>query len=306
MYLPGSSFQNIIKYGRKWTQKEIDEEFKLDNVFAVEYKEFLSNPTDIVMVACAEVYHDVINNVWRKINKKNKNLVFFSGNDNTLHYYMQFGGQYCHNAICADISSYAFAKHKELNAIYYFPWIDYDMLSYVEPSDMKIFRSYINKYQNLFGQDYRMAKELMSLFPEIEWDCVDGKSKSEALELMKNSMATLHIKSLEGYGYAIIESLARGRPVILYRPFSVNRSYRNWCIDGVSAIYFENETDFYERIKRFITDVEYRHELQKNASQVVRKVINNDETNAKLKIFFNNLRKPNFNTKALTGFFDNG
>jgi len=288
LYIPGYTFNNVIKYGRKWSQEEIDSELGIENVHAMEYDEVLSRPPRIFMVTCAEVSHDLINNLWKK--RKNKiRLIFFCGNNDTFYYYWYNFGNICRHAICADILSYISSRNAGVSSIYYYPWNNYSSFCFKGASDIKIVRSYINQYSRLFRSDYRMSDELMSLLPEVEWGCVDGVGRNEIPALMENSMATLHIKNQEGFGLSIIESLSVGRPVILYRPYSYNRTYRNWCIDGLTALYFDTEEEFVKKMRTFISCDNYRHEMQHNASRIVREVINVNEQNASLKIFLRSL-----------------
>jgi len=273
LYIPGHSFNKVVKYGRKWSQEEINSELGLENVYAIEYEDVLSRPPHIVIVSCAEVSHDIINNLWKKLKNKMR-LIFYCGNNDTFYYYWYHFRNICRYAICADILSYISSRNAGVSSIYYYPWNNYSSFCFKGASDIKIVRSYINQYSRLFRSDYRMSEELMSLLPEVEWRCVDGVRRNEIPALMENSMATLHIKNQEGFGLSIIESLSVGRPVILYRPYSYNRTYRNWCIDGLTALYFDTEEEFVKKMRAFISCDYYRHEMQHNASRIVREVIN--------------------------------
>lgn len=294
LYLAGKTFDAsnastpTISYGRKWTQEEINIEIALPNVFVMEADELMSNPPDVYMIMCAEQQRDMIA-IWNKIKNPKTKLVWYSGNDNTAMYYDKM---LCQNVITADIGSYAYSLVENKNLIYYFPWIDYKTFTFQGISDEKIIRSYIINYKNLFPQGWRLANETSEKFKELDvtWEpIIDPVPKNETPNLMKNSIATLHLKELEGYGYAIAESLACGRPIILFTPFSKNRSFSHWCIDNKSAFYFTNLSELEYKLSKFINDDEYRYDIQKTSAETVREIINNDEQTEKLKKYLEEL-----------------
>lgn len=285
--LAGHSFNHHksfrVGYGRKWSQEEIDREIGIKAVKSVEVDDLFNNPPDIYMIMCAEQQADQLN-IWINggLCLSRTKLVFYSGNDSTGMFY---NPNYCRNLLAADISSYATFKAQGKHTIYYFPWVDYDTFQFKGTCNEPVIRSYINEYQKLFPQAYELAQQCTAMHPQVKWEPVQGLSKQATIELMHTSMATLHSKNLEGYGFAIVESLACGRPVILYRPWSASRSYVHWCLEGQSALYFETPAEYMEKTNRLFNDTEYRHKLQTSAAETVRKIINNEEQSAALKKF---------------------
>lgn len=281
---PDKSFEGIIKYGLKYETLPSD---MPENASTVSYEELIANEFDddlVIMITCYEVQHDVLE-LRHKMSGKYK-LLFYSGNDNTYHFYDK---RFCKNIIAADIDSYVKAKVDNINCIGYYPYVDYETFSYEGYSDSNTIRTFIHSYNKLFPESYEIASKAMENFPGIEWEVIDGKPKHETISLMNDMIANLHVKRLEGYGFAIIESLARGRPCILYRPFSNNRSYTNWCIDGVNSIYFTSYQEFTEKVSKYLLDEEARHKMQDEAASVIRRVINNERENEKLKKILENL-----------------
>jgi hypothetical protein len=104
--------------------------------------------------------------------------------------------------------------------------------------------------------------------------------------VMKESSGTMHIKPLEGYGFSIIESMASGRPVFLYEPYSLLKSYRNWCIAEKIAIYFNSRDELVRKIDRYFSDSDYRYRLQENAARSVRLLVDYEEQSENLKNHF--------------------
>lgn len=274
-----------IAYGRKWSQQEIDTEIGLKNVYACDADQLFDNPPDVFMIMCYEQQADQLR-IYEKIKEKSK-LVFYSGNDNTGNY---FNKQYCSNLIAADISSYAGARARGVNTIYYFPYIDYETFSYAGESDSNIMRSYINSYKRLFPGGYEISLKISEMMaPDMLWESVSDVHVSAIPDLMASSCLTLHNKELEGYGYAVIESMARGRPVCMYRQFSRNRSMENWCIEDQTAIMFDHVNQVIPKLKRYISDAEYRHLFQRSAAATIRSIIDNDRETQKLKDFMESL-----------------
>lgn len=289
MLLPDHSFEGHIHYGRKWTSEAVKNEMP-DNVSSISYYDLITNKDDdiVILISCFEVQSDVIKNIWNVMGGRNKKIVHYSGNDNTFHHYDK---RYVKNMLAADIGSYAAAYVSDYHVLNYYPWVNYEKFSYDGPSDSKVVRSFIHNYKNLFSEDFKLAEELMSRNCELaDWELIDGKSKDETVPLMKDMMANLHIKHIEGYGFAILESLACGRPCLLYKPFAKDRSYTKWCIEDKSALYFESPEEFKSKLTKLVTDEEYRHSLQESTANTVRKVVNNEEQNNNLKLFFENLK----------------
>ena len=99
---------------------------------------------------------------------------------------------------------------------------------------------------------------------------------------MQNSIATMHFKNLEGYGYAIIESLSSGRPVIMHRSWVKDKTYNLWCHEGQSVILVSTVDECVEQIGKLVNNEEYRHSLQDKSAKAVRAAINNQEQTEKL------------------------
>lgn len=287
LLLAGHSFQKHdkykITYGRKWTQPEVDHELRLSNVKVIEVQELLDNPPDVIMIMCDAVENDILK-LWSELKMRCK-LVYYSGNDN-----QPYNFNILQNLLAADQGTYDRAVRVGKHVLKYWPWIDYELFKYEGPSGNRIVRTYIHYYPRLFRIGYQIATQAMQTTPEIKWEVIDGIHKSKTPQLMRESMATLHVKELEGYGYAIIESLACGRPVILYRPFTKNRTFMNWCIDGQTAIIFDNVADFKEKITRYAEDEAARTAMQDHCHSLIREKISNEEQTTNLKTFLENLK----------------
>ena len=56
--------------------------------------------------------------------------------------------------------------------------------------------------------------------PDLAFSNVSNISHIAAIQKMRESLATLHIKDSEGFGCAIFESLSVGRPFFSIAPFA--------------------------------------------------------------------------------------
>jgi glycosyltransferase involved in cell wall biosynthesis len=289
LLLAGYSFgrkesRYTIKYGRKWTQKEVDNSLGLPNIRVVEVDNLFSQPPDVIMIMCDMVEKEILK-IWNDLKVRTK-LLYYSGND-----YQPYDFNVLQNILAADIGTLNRAKRVDKHVLQYWPWVNYDEFCWDGPSDEPIFRTYIHNYRNLFKTGYELTLRAMNVLEDkIVWHMVDNTPKEFTPGLMRESMATMHIKSLEGYGYAIIESLACGRPIFLYRPFTKDRTFTNWCIDGSTAFYFDNVNEFKEKALKLLNDVPFRHNIQAHCSAVIREKINNEEQTKNLGKFLENLR----------------
>jgi hypothetical protein len=283
LLLPDASFAGVIRYGTKYTEAAVRARFH-HNAHAVSYAEVMDSPPEVIFISCLENASDVLQNIWNRIDRRRSKLCAYNGN-NIANYDFKI----VRNVLSTDAIIAEQARRAGGHSLYYFPWVDYEAFAYGGPSDRPVFRSYINQFSQLFPEGYALAQQCAVATPEVRFEYIEGRKKTETPSLMHESMATIHAKPLEGFGFAIVESLASGRPVILYRPWSANRSYTQWCRDGTSAIYFSDEAEYRFKISRFLSDADYRHALQAQAAETVRRVINNEEQSAKLKKFMEEL-----------------
>ena len=312
LYNPDQSFSDHIKYGLKFIRKnDIDEDsykdrpharkrilefIRLYNIEVVSYEELLSEDIDIYISPCAEQDADMHNlfRVHKPINKDLK-MCNWSGNNSDLHRY-RFDSM--KNLFTGDINNYETAISSKIHAIYFFPYIDYDKYEYSGTSNSVFIRNYIVNHAKYWREGWEIStvlKNVMSseemkgyvqldLEPECRMPPFDNIPS-----LMKNSMATLHVKKKEGFGYAICHSLASGRPLIMYNKYKDNKTYNNWCIHNETSICFDRYEDLYIKLTRYIFDESYRHKLQENAARKIRQMINNEEQSEVFKKFLEDM-----------------
>jgi len=282
--LPPKQF-NQWAWNTTWTQEKADIEFEHKNVKVLNKQEILDLKPEIVFITSFESQFEILNEIWPHL-KDNSKLACYSGND-------YWDGAYpfyiIKNYLCADYVGFCLANKYKVNHLYYKPWVDYDRCTFDGPTDGNIIGIYISEYEKNFNQEYNMSKSLQQITPEIDYHYHTSSSQEELTKTLKSSIATQHIKHLEGYGIAVIESMACGKPVFMHRQMAKNKSLMNWSIENVTTLFFESEYEYIAKLKALYDSKEYRHFLQYTTANVIRQIIDNNAETEKLGHFLNNL-----------------
>jgi len=281
---PPKQFSQFV-WNTSWTQEKADAEFEYKNVKVLNKNEILDLKPEIVFITCFENQFEILNEIWPHLKEKSK-LACYSGND-------YWDGAYpfyiIKNYLTADYTGFLLAEKYKLNYLYYKPWIDYDKCQFNGTSDNPIIGTYISEYEKNFPQDYQTYLFLKEKIPIAKYDLHDKSNHNDLLKAMDNSAATLHIKRLEGYGIAVIESMAKGRPIFIPRNQVANKSMNQWCIENLTAIHFDTIEEYTVKLKAYLECKDYRHFLQINTASIIRQIINNEEETKKLGKFLNTL-----------------
>jgi glycosyltransferase involved in cell wall biosynthesis len=160
--------------------------------------------------------------------------------------------------------------------------------------------TYINGYADNFPKSYALYDYIRDDFKDFDLFVCEHRSRDEVADELADSFSTLHLKDQEGYGFSVIESMARGRPVFLYRFFARGKSYVNWAIEGETCFYFGSpdnpnftDDDYNElvfKIRRLSDDEKFRHSVQEKCSLRIRELINNEEQIGNFKNFLENAK----------------
>lgn len=258
--------------------------FAKNTIYASKEEVFDIKP-EVIFVSAFENQFEVINVLWPEAKKWGAKLAFYSGND---YWDTAYPWDIIKNYMPADQLAANLCKKNKKHYFHYRPWIDYEMFSYDGPSDSDVIGTYICDYKNNFPEDFECYDKIKKSTAANYLLCED-KTKKETSEIMNKSCATLHIKRLEGYGFAVIESMAKGRPVFFWEPQIKGKSYLQWLKLGVTAFTFRDLGDYASQLSFFLSNKEFRNEVQLNCSKKIREIINNKEQNLKLNNFLNNL-----------------
>lgn len=282
--LPPKQFNQWV-WNNTWTQEKADLEFTTKNVKVLNKQQILDLKPEIIFITSFETQFEILNEIWPHLKEKSK-LACYSGND-------YWDGAYpfyiIKNYLCADYVGYALANKYKVNHLYYKPWVDYDRCTFDGPTDGNIVGIYISEYEKNFNQEYNMSKSLQQMTPYIDYHYHTESSQEQLTKSLKSSIATQHIKHLEGYGIAVIESMACGRPVFMHRQMAQNKSLINWSIENVTALFFESQHEYIAKLKALYDSKEYRHFLQYTTASAIRQIIDNQKETQKLGHFLNNL-----------------
>lgn len=275
-------------WNQSWTQEKINAEFRTKNVLALNKEQILDLKPEIVFITAFENQFEILNEIWPHLKHKSK-LVFYSGNDYWDSAYPWF---LIKNYLCADNLAKSLCERHGVNHLYYRPWVDYAHYTYQGVSDANALGTYICGYQGNFPKEYefyqQITKNLTAKFGTA-FNLHESSTKEQIKDSLVNSVASLHIKGLEGFGYAIIESMACGRPVFLHRQLAKNKSYLNWAFENDTCFYFESLEEITAKLGALLACAEYRNWIQSNTAHRIRQLINNEEQTAKLGKFLGNL-----------------
>ncbi len=283
---PPSPVQDFV-WNETWDQEKIKKHFYTNNITCLNKEEILDLKPEIVFTTAYENKFEILNEIWPHLKSKSK-IVSYSGNP---YWKEAYEWDVIPNYLCADLYSRTFAEEEKKNFLYYRPWVNYDLFKFTGVNDSNLINSYISDYSKTFPNDYDLAKNIREELKDlVNINLYTEIPNKEVPIRMQASLATLHIKRLEGYGYAIIESMASGRPVFLYSGYSLDKSYRQWAIENVTALYFNTIPELRAKISALTSSPEYRNHLQSICASTIRSLINNEEQTSNLKKFLEELK----------------
>lgn len=253
-------------------------------------KEIFNNPPDVVVLNCIEEEADILR-LWKALRKSGKpvKLVHLSGNSDT-----KFSPKFVKNLIAIDAFTGERFQKTAPNIISWIPWIDFDSLPFNGPSDELALNSFLAlQYSRGFPMGREMYQKILDGcqkdFPFIQVRLPGYIASDRMYSMMENSLATLHVKEFEGFGYTIIESLAKGKPVFLKRSFSLGKRLMNWCIEGETAFFFDDYEEFKMKLQAYLADNTLRRQAQQNCAMTIRRMIENEKQLLILDNFLKNL-----------------
>lgn len=289
VYLLDDTWAGYINYGDKWTKDKILK-YNLKNTKTLSYSKFADAEIDIVMCPCVEQINDIINNIYKPHGNKYKYISYY-GNE---YYSNAIPWGIFKNHLSADIHSHIDAIKNKVHSMEYLPPIKYEDYPF-SFSDSNRINTYIHYYQYSWKQGYAMYKAVVDIFKnDILFTHYGKHGEKEIDELdmpqtINKSTATCHFKDREGYGMAVIESMASGRPIIGYLPNIKSKRLSAWVREG-NAILFSSYEECIEKITRYVDDDNYRYMLQAKASKDIKQIIDPGEQAYKLNLFLNELK----------------
>lgn len=274
-------------WNESWNTDILRAKMGCSNASALDKQQILDEKPDVIFVTAYENQFEVLSEIWPKAKEWGAKLVFYSGND---YWDTAYPWDLIQNYLCADQLAYGLCQVHQVNYLKWCPWIDYDKFSFSGTSDERRIGCYIANYHETFPADYETWLNIAEQHGDVLYTLASDVSKADVLKMMQLSSATIHLKRLEGYGFAIIESLACGRPVFLYSPYTFSKSYLDWCLHGETAFYFNCIEEYMELCENFLTNQDMRHKIQNDCAKRIRQIVNNEEQICNLKQFLHNLK----------------
>jgi hypothetical protein len=277
---------NHFVWNESWDKDTLINKNCNKNIQAVSKEKLFDLKPEIIFVTAFENQFEVINEVWNKQNWGAK-LCFYSGND---YWKGAYPLEYMRNYLAADLTGIQIAQENNLNYLKYIPFLDEKEYQFAGQNDSNIFITAIGEYHKLFRNDFIYYNELKASTPFIQYDLHTKSSHEKVIEGIKKSSACLHVKSLEGMGLLLIESILLGRPPFIYKPNSIGKRYQEFLLDEVSAIYFENKREYIDKSFKFINNKEYRNKLQESTAKFSKEYFDNKKNLIELNQFLNKLK----------------
>jgi hypothetical protein len=269
-----------------WDSEKIKKYFNTDNVTCLNKEEILDLKPEIIFITAYENQFEILEELWPHLKDKSK-IAMYSGN---RYWPEAYPFDKVENYLSVDWLSYNLCMHHKKNFLYYRPWVDYDTFIFNGGNSSNVVGSYISNFSEAFPADYEYSNYLKKALDFLDIKLHRNIPHEEVPIEMEYSMASLHVKSQEGYGYSIIESMASGRPVFLYSKYKEDKSYQQWAIENVTALYFSDAYELHCKAKAMLESEDYRHHLQHTCAEHIRKFINNEEQTNNLKQFLENLK----------------
>lgn len=296
LVVPGTSFSQVSKTQGPhisdyclFCPKEMQKRplfLQDDRVEVIENNEIFTNPPDVIFITWS-IHELDIWNIYNEIRTGTK-LVYFTGNENE-----KYQKPVSNFLVLGSIANYSFPN---ANVLAWIPWIDFSHLEYEKPAENNLSinsylaRHYTHPHLHKDSQLFNQYAQQIAKDKSIQINNYGGLPHDNAIKLIRDSQATLHIKSLEGFGYTVAESLSLGRPVFLKRSFTTSKPMMNWCIEGKTAIFFDSYDEFKTKLDQFATDATLRKQLQLSAASTIRRIVNNDQQARKLQYFLEHLK----------------
>ncbi len=264
----------------------------LENVELIENDEIFSNPPDVLVVNCEQVEQSIYS-LFKALKERgaaHTKLVHYSGNNGT-----RYDPAMVKNFIAVDAYSAKFHDPAKTNIVFWIPWIDFETLTFDGCSDTPIINSYLGGYYSAgqFQGGAELFKEIVKAskksFPGLQIHSLAHLSQDQMFAHIEQSTATLHLKESDGFGYTILESMAKGRPVFLKKSYSKGSRLMYWCIQDKTAFFIDDYRGFKYQLRRYLDDKEFRHQMQTSSAQLARELVNNEKQARILEHFLQNL-----------------
>ncbi|MES2122830.1 MAG: hypothetical protein V4492_08665 [Chlamydiota bacterium] len=248
-------------------------------VEVLEVNQLYTSPPDVFIANCEFTEGPIfaVVNFLRDKAIANPAIVHLCGNNNT-----SFSKDKVEHLVAIDAYTPLQYDPQKVDILRWVPWIDFESVPFKGVSDQLVLNNFLTHFHEanyqISGRIFHENAALIQRdFPYVFIRSPPYCDRALIFDMIDDSCATLHIKELEGFGYAIVENISKGRPVILRRSFSHGMRLMNWCIEGKTAIFFEDYAELEQKLRPYLENAEYRHAFQKSCAETIRFLWNNEQ-----------------------------
>ena len=215
------------------------------NVYCYTGTQILTDPPDVIIVGYEGLESSMFELHERLSKIKPIVICCLSGN-----YQSHFKwNAYC-GSICSDEPSRALSRYNGVPTLRYYELFDPNSFPYKAwtPSSPLILPVLVKSIRQRFPFSAEFcdlcSQRMRDVFDdEVAIKIFDDAPLPDAWAAMEASPVVLAIKDQEGYGWAMLEALSMGRPIIFQAGLLRGMEFHKWTEPGVSGISFETPDD---------------------------------------------------------------
>jgi hypothetical protein len=260
----------------------------LPNAQQISHEEYLDLKPEIVFLLCIE---QELGRWWQLVydpRDPKPTVIHYAGNDGT-----PYRPERVQWLIAADTTTLRRIAPAPGRGLEFYPILPFDEWPHDKDRALHcphVIRSYVVGLVKHWPRGNYEFHELKQYLQDIKnppkLENMERLSRDEVRTAMRNSMATLHFKDAEGYGYAVIESLALGVPVIAPRWLVSGRTMERFIKHGHSGWLVDTAYDALSIIQTLDSmDSELLKHFSQTSAEHIRSIINEEEQITKLHEF---------------------
>lgn len=278
VFTPDEQFAKAIRLcdnNHKMDYKNIDWH-KPEGAQTISQEGFKKLKMDVVFLLCIE---QELGHFWEHVagHPDKPVVVHYAGNDS-----VPYNPHRVRHLVAADATT--LQRINPPHWLYFYPILPFEQFPYLgderaEDADPEV-SSFVVAMEEHWPRAKAEFSQLADLMreglPQVSLTNYGGLTRPEVKATQARSLLTLHFKDAEGYGYAVLESLAQGVPVLAPRWLTQGRTLSKFIIDGETGWIVDNPHQAYDIIQWMYKDREYLGKIGRQAAAHVRQVIDEE------------------------------